>query len=951
MQAELPGLGVAQIELNERVNQVRRSVERWRARGYPNLTPTSRRLIEYWNDASRDNPVLFCQLEAAETAIYLAEAAAKSGDAWIHNELNEENVAYNAALPRVALKMATGSGKTVVMAMVIAWQTLNKVAQPADSRFAKRFLVVTPGITIRDRLRVLLPEDSDNYYRQRDLIPADLYGALSQARVVITNFHAFQRRETRAVSQLVKDVLANGAGDVSPFRETWGQMVNRVCRAFGSGRGGLVVLNDEAHHCYQDRLDLPVGSDVTSLTGAERDEARESVAQARVWFAGLAAVREKLGVKTIYDLSATPFFLAGSGHKEGTLFPWVISDFGLIDAIESGVVKVPRVPVDDDRPSPDVTYLNLWPHIRDELPKGGRAAKPVSPDGIPIALEGALNSLYGSYHREYERWAGSEISRLGEPPPVFIIVCSNTVVSKMVFDRIAGYEKYLPDGSKVLVGGKLDLFSNVEGDRWIASPRTILVDSRELESGDSLSADFRRIAAVEIEEFRAEYARRFPGRSMDTVSDADLLREVMNTVGKKDRLGAGVRCVVSVSMLTEGWDANTVTHILGVRAFSTQLICEQVVGRGLRRRSYATDERGLFTAEYADVYGVPFQFIPTVAKTRDVQRRLTTRVHAEPARAHAEIVFPHLTGYRKEYPEADPHGQFDEGSRMIVSKRDLPMLTETAGLVGASDLQQLDELRRCRQQEVEFRLAARVLERLTESANPRPWLFPPILRIARQWVASQVTYHDDTFVGLLLLSELERQAVEAIIESIEWPNAAEQPRTLPILRAHGASASTATVDFFTTKEVYVTAAERCHVNYVVLDGPAGNSWERSAAQALETHPLVAAYVKNDHLGYTIPYIHAGRMHRYVPDFLVRLGDAPDGVPHTLIVEVSGGRKPAVQAADKAGTARNLWVPAVNGHGGFGRWGYCEVTDPSRLKLEITAAAETLLAEGGPSVAA
>jgi len=942
MQLELPGLGVAEIELNEQVNQVRRNVDRWRKAGYPNLTPTSRRLIEYWNDSARDNPILFCQIEAAETAIYVAEAAAKSGDVWIRNRLDETNQEFNAGLPRVGLKMATGSGKTVVMAMLIAWQTLNKAAQPVDRRFTKRFLLVTPGITIRDRLRVLLPEDADNYYRQRDLIPTDLYGALSQARIVITNFHTLRPRETRqgSVSQLVKDVLVGDNGAQTPFRETFDQMVSRTCREFGGGGGGILVFNDEAHHCYQDRLGGANG-DATPLIGADREEAKERVVRARVWFSGLQAIQRKLGIKTVYDLSATPFFLAGSGYREGDLFPWVVSDFALIDAIESGVVKVPRVPVDDDRPSPDVTYLDLWRRIRDELPRTGRSAGVAIQDPIPIALDGALASLYGSYDREYERWRSSEAAEEGEPPPVFIVVCSNTAVSKMVFDRIAGYEKYLPDGISVLVPGRLALFSNVENGKWVSSPRTILVDSRELESGEKLSPEFKRIAAVEIEEFKGEFARRFPGRSAEMVTDADLLREVLNTVGKRDRLGAGVRCVVSVSMLTEGWDANTVTHILGVRAFSTQLICEQVVGRGLRRRSYATDERGLFTIEYADVYGVPFQFIPTVARTRDLKRRTTRRVRAEPDRSDAEITFPCLTGYRQEFPEGEPYARFDGRSYFQLSKKDLPMVTETAGLVGTSDLQRLDELRRRRSQEVAFRLAARVLERLTDAADPRPLLFPPVLRIVREWLATQVIYHDDTFVGLLLLSEHEQQAVEAIIRGMAWPEATGKTRTVAIFRAYGTVGSTAAVDFFTTKEIYATDPKRCHVNLVVLDGPAGNSWERAAAQSLETHGLVAAYVKNDHLGLTIPYTHAGRARRYLPDFLVRLHDDSDGVPRTLIVEVSGGRKPGTTAAEKAAAARNLWVPAVNSHGGFGLWGYCEVTDLTRLKLEITAAAETL----------
>ncbi len=236
------------IKENDQVNQIRARVDLWRKRGYPDVTPTTRALLEYWADPDRENKILFCQREAAETAIYIAEAAQKAGDAWIGNALGSENAEHNNGLPRVALKMATGSGKTIVMAMLVAWQTLNKVASPQDARFAKRFLVVTPGITIKDRLRVLLPEDPDNYYRVRDLVPADRYGALGQAKIVITNFHALQLRETkegRGISKTTKDILVGGADRPSPFLETPDQMVARVCRELGTERRReIVVLND-----------------------------------------------------------------------------------------------------------------------------------------------------------------------------------------------------------------------------------------------------------------------------------------------------------------------------------------------------------------------------------------------------------------------------------------------------------------------------------------------------------------------------------------------------------------------------------------------------------------------------------------------------------------------------------------------------------------------------------
>jgi type III restriction enzyme len=914
------------------------------------VTPVTRRLLEYWADEERDNKILFCQREAAETAIFLTEAAAKWQGGWVLNALEQQNAEHNNGLPRLALKMATGSGKTVVMAMLIAWQTINKVFAPHDSRFARRFLVVTPGLTIRDRLRVLLPQEPTNYYRERDLVPAEYLVDLGQAKIVITNFHAFQLRETTAASANSKLVLTGREG-ASPFLESPAKMVTRVCRELG-GSSEIVVFNDEAHHCYRGRVADPDAGAETAATlkGEARREANQREEQARVWFTGLEAVRDKLGVKRVYDLSATPFFLAGSGYREGTLFPWVVNDFSLIDAIESGIVKIPRVPVDDDRISPDVTYLNLWERVRDGLPKTGRRdAKGFTADNLPQALQSALHSLYGSYEKAFRAWESSQARREGQPPPVFIVVCSNTAVSKAVYDWIGGWDR--PSGdTTVTVPGRLDLFSNVVDGRRLHRQPTILVDAAELESG-SLSPEFRRAVEREIVEFAAEYARRFPGRSAKEIGDAELLREVMNTVGKPGKLGEHVRCVVSVSMLTEGWDANTVTHILGVRAFGTQLLCEQVVGRGLRRRSYVVDdETGMFTPEYADVYGVPFQFIPTVAATRELTLKPTRHVRAEPDRtAKLEITFPRVVGYHVEMPDAPLIADLSgDGKRMVLSKADLPTETTVSGLAGEIDVHRLDALRATREQEIAYSLAASVLEtRLrSDGGDPRPWYFPQVLAIVREWLRQCVVLHDDTFPGMLLLRQPE--AVEKIWQSISWQGGTRARYVLPVLRTGDPVGSTSVVDFHTTRQVYETRTDRCPVNFVTLDGAGGNAWERSVAQALEALPAVASYVKNDHLDFAIPYEHAGRPHRFYPDFLVRLAERDDGVTRTLVVEVSGGRKPPAQAAQKAATAREMWVPAVNNHGGFGRWGFCELRDPTRAKLDLAPAIEALYAERGVS---
>src|SRR6266851_4003120 len=408
------------IEENKLVNDIRLRIALWRKGGYVGVTPTTARLIAYWTDPNREKKLFFCQNEALETAIYIAEVAKKYGDAWIENAIREANDTSNPGLPRTAFKMATGSGKTVVMAMLIAWHALNKRANPQDARFSDTFLIVTPGITIRDRLRVLLPNDPENYYRQRDIVPAQFHEQLGQAKIIITNYHAFQLRETVAAGKITKSILANG--QPNPFTETPDQMVRRVCRELG-GKKNIVVLNDEAHHCYRRKPD----SEDETLSGDDRAEAKNREEEARIWISGIEAVKAKIGVKAIYDLSATPFFLRGSGYPEGTLFPWVVSDFSLIDAIESGIVKVPRVPVGDNQMIAALpTYRDLWRSIRQDLPRKGRSAssEQVEPR-LPKALEGALQSLYGDYEKTYEKWEQGGF----DTPPVFIIVCNNTNVS------------------------------------------------------------------------------------------------------------------------------------------------------------------------------------------------------------------------------------------------------------------------------------------------------------------------------------------------------------------------------------------------------------------------------------------------------------------------------------------------------------------------------------------
>jgi type III restriction enzyme len=929
-QPELFGTEGAEDRLKETelVNNIRRRVALWREGGRLNVTPTTARLLAYWTEPGREKKLFFCQIEALETAIFIAEVAKKYGETWVETELAAANDTSNPGLPRAAFKMATGAGKTVVMAMLIAWHTLNKRANPQDARFADTFLVVTPGITIRDRLRVLWPHDPENYYRQRDLVPAQDLQLLGQAKIVITNYHTFQLREKSAGSRLTK--LLSGQTATGANLESPAQMVNRVCRELRSKKQ-IIVLNDEAHHCYRRKPD----AEDEKLDAEERAEAKQRDEEARIWITGLEAVKTKLGVKAIYDLSATPFFLRGSGWPEGTLFPWVVSDFSLIDAIEAGIVKVPRVPVaDDSMTGAQPTYRDLWLRIREQLPKKGRkTAEAGGEPKPPVALQGALLSLYGNYEKYYRLWEQNAAAQArGLTPPVFIVVCNNTNVSKLVFDFIAGWEKQL-DEQMVVQAGQLPLFRNDDGrGGWLQRPNTILVDSHQLESGEAMSADFKKIAAREIDEFKADYRARFPGRDTDNLADEDLLREVMNTVGKAGKLGEHVRCVVSVSMLTEGWDANTVTHVLGVRAFGTQLLCEQVVGRALRRMSYAANDHGHFDPEYAEVYGVPFSFIPCSGATVDPPPGpLPTRVRALDNRLSCEITFPRLLGYRYDVGDDVLNATFGAESRLALSTADLPTKVQLDPIVGESSVHTLDDLKRRRLNEVAFLLAKRTLEKYfrADDGNDKPWLFPQLLGIAKRWLAECVTLKDDTFPQLLLLSEFSHDAADHIYRGIV-ASTDGTAALKPILQPYDTLGSTRHVDFDTTRAVYATRADKCHISHIVADT---DSWEQKMAEALEDMPEVVRYVKNHNLGFTIPYVLGGAEHQYSPDFLACVDDGHGaGDLLNLLLEVTGEKRK--DKAAKVATAQKLWVPAINNHGGFGRWAFIDINDPWDAKNVI-----------------
>ncbi len=581
-------------------------------------------------------------------------------------------------------------------------------------------MICAPGLTIKDRLRVLQPNDPDSYYASRELVPDDMLDDVNRAKIVITNYHAFKLRERIEISKGGRQLLEGRTGEELKTQETEGQMIQRVMPDL-MGMKNILVINDEAHHCYREK---PKEADDEELKGDEKKEAEKNNEAARLWISGLEAVNRKLGISRVIDLSATPFFLRGSGYAEGTLFPWTMSDFSLMDAIECGIVKLPRVPVADNIPGNEMPmFRNLWENIRKDMPKKGRGqGDELDPLKLPTRLQTALEALYGHYEKTFKIWADKGI----KVPPCFIIVCQNTAISKLVYDFISGFHQKNEDGTTTLVNGRLALFRNfdeVTGNP-LPRPNTLLIDSEQLEAGDALDDNFRGMAADEIERFRREIVERTgDARAGDNITDQELLREVMNTVGKPGQLGGSIRCVVSVSMLTEGWDANTVTHVLGIRAFGTQLLCEQVIGRALRRQSYELNEegpdKGLFNVEYADVFGIPFDFTAKPVVAPPQPPRETVQVKAvRPDRDPLEIRFPRVEGYRVELPEERLTADFNDDSFFELTP-DLVGATETqnSGIIGEAGEFESRPYRRC--SPIPSALRAHVTSRPYQMARPR----------------------------------------------------------------------------------------------------------------------------------------------------------------------------------------------------------------------------------------
>lgn len=964
--AALPEQGFSRGEWEELqlVNLVRLRVALWRDTGYPGATRTTLELLGYWRREGRGRRLFFAQLEAAETLIFLTEARSdfKQGVDVPPDPGGE--------FRRYACKMATGSGKTTVMGMVAAWSILNKVGSRGDARFSDLALVVCPNVTIRNRLRELDPnEDEASIYRTADLVPPHLMTQLRKGRVLVKNWHDFERKGMSAGARVQKNgvrettrvkyqfgpktTVARGnhyisredyeRRRISPdfeiveetdeyvvvmetrYVESDTALIRRILGPEVGGKQNILVLNDEAHHAY--RMGAPEEDQATADAEALiEEEAEEFEREATVWVDGLDRIHRQRGINICVDLSATPFFLARAGQQTNRIFPWVVSDFGLTDAIESGLVKIPQLAVADPTGAPDPAYFNLWRWIMGQLTtaeRGGKRANP-KPEAVLKHAHIPTELMADDWLRLVGEWA-----REGEErPPVFILVCKNTKLADVVY-------RWLGEGEAPSGVPEFDFLAlrNIEELEY-----TIRVDSKVVgeTTGTGAAADRNAWMRFTLDTVGK---RAWPEDQFGRPIYPEGFEALADKLGKpKHPPGRDVRCIVSVGMLTEGWDCTTVTHIIGLRPFMSQLLCEQVVGRGLRRRSYEVGADGLLQEEVAKVLGVPFEIIPFKQSGKKSPPQPQHHVQPVEARADLEITFPRVEGYHQAIRsrvtvdwdsvagvKIDPL----EIPNAVLMKAGLPNNAGRPSIAGPGKLEGLD-LSRWRQdfrlQEREFEMAKALTKDYVASEAceaPAHVLFPQLLRIVQRFVRERVEAADPDQKMDVFLSPYYGYAVERLVEAIRPDASQGEAPEVPRYERSRPTGSTVEVDLWTSKPVKETL--KSHLNYVVADT---QKWEQSAAYYLEESGRVVSYAKNQGLGFFIPYLHDGQQHDYIPDFLVRLDN---GV--TLIIETKG--HDPLEAVKRAAAER--WVDAVNAGGSYGEWRYAIVHDPAGVPGVLEAA--------------
>ena len=911
------------------VNALRNDVRRWRAANYRNATVVTRELLRHWTREDKERRLFFCQREAVETIIYIAEIRRACKEIRFSPQFTKENLAELIDTPntpdipdliRYGCKMATGSGKTVVMAMLIAWAFCNRGKVPSDERFPAAALIVCPNLTIKERLQVLRPESPDNYYDAFELIPTKLRPLLNRGKVLVTNWHQYAPESEHSEGGQSYAVVNKG-------EETPDAFAKRVLGELHE-HAPIMVLNDEGHHAYRP---APTDEKLSRDVKQERQDAT-------VWISGLDMINRACGIRFCVDLSATPFYIQGSGHPEGSPFPWLVSDFGLVDAIESGITKIPRLPVSDTTGRPEPKFFRLWEAIQEEISPADRLpGKKPKPEAVYREAEAALNTLASQWKERFE-YIQEASDAQDKTPPVMIIVCDNTNIAAHFFEKISGEEvREVVDNNgnsgrgrkkkqTETVYGQGALFSDMLSNSEVTS-RTLRIDSKKLAEAESEDPQKNRMQAAED------------------------LRRVVATIGKPGQPGEQIRCVVSVAMLNEGWDANNVTHILGLRAFSSQLLCEQVVGRGLRRMNYTPDpETGLLTEEYVDVYGIPFSVIPFKGRSsnkRECGDKPKNHVRAMPERADLEIRFPVVEGYAFALKKDEIHADIKEMTPLRLEPEQTPtavFVKPAAGyevgvpsLLGPGDFTEQNReeyYKTTHPQAIKFQIARRIVTALVGDSknNPNPNSNPNLRRQSRHRLFPQVFRLTDIYVENkvdfsgchpceLGQEKYVTRIVERILAAIQPAETEGEPPLLPILNRYKPIGTSSEVDFMTTRPCHGT--HRSHINQVVLDT---QTWERSACFWLEQSEAVAYYVRNDHLGFGIPYEYTEVPHSYEPDFIVRLKNDVH-----LILEIKGFQ-PDQELAKEAGARR--WVSAVNNWGDLGKWDFHVCRNPQQLRHEL-----------------
>ena len=914
------------------VNALRNDVRRWRTSNYPNATNVTRELLRHWEREDKERRLFFCQREAVETIIYIAEILKGGKKIRFSQQFTKADLAKLVDSPntsdipdliRYGCKMATGSGKTVVMAMLIAWAFCNRGKVPSDERFPAAALVVCPNLTIKERLQVLRPESPDNYYDAFELIPTKLRPLLNKGKVLVTNWHQFAPESPQSEGGQSYKVVNKG-------EETPDAFAKRVLGELHE-RAPIMVLNDEGHHAYRP---APTDEKLSADAKKERQDAT-------VWISGLDTINQACGIRFCVDLSATPFYIQGSGHPEGSPFPWLVSDFGLVDAIESGITKIPRLPVSDTTGRPEPKFFRLWEAIQEEiLPADrlpGRARKP-KPEAVYREVEDALNTLASQWKERFE-YIDEASDAQDKTPPVMIIVCDNTNIAAHFFEKISGEEtREVVDDSgnssrrrrrretEVVYGqGAVfpDMLSNTEGNS-----RTLRIDSKMLDAAESEDPQKNRTQAAED------------------------LRRVVATIGKPGQPGEQIRCVVSVAMLNEGWDANNVTHILGLRAFTSQLLCEQVVGRGLRRMNYTPDpETGLLTEEYVDVYGIPFSVIPFKGRPKNKREPIDkpqNHVRAIPEREKDfEIRFPIVEGYVFALQKDEIKADIKAIEPLILEPEQTPtavFVKAAAGyeigtptLLGPGDFieQNREEYyKTTHPQAIKFEIARRIItalvgdrvnQRNLESdlnlrLQSRHRLFPQVFRLVDNYVDTKIAFRNCHPCELGQEKYVIR-IVERLIAAIQPNETHGEIPLMPLLNRYKPIGTSSDVDFMTKRPCQGT--QRSHINQVALDT---HTWERATCFGLEQSEIVECYVRNDHLGFGIPYEYTGVSHSYEPDFIVRLKNEVN-----LILEIKGFETEQDRTKH---TAARRWASAVSNWGRLGKWEFYPCKDPQRLRHEL-----------------